>query len=389
MSSLKPFFRREAVPLTALIIVTLIVFGYLLDFLVLQHRARDYNLHIYFAEMLRERQFYAVHIVFHALVVILSLPQFINMVTAAYLIALIFYAATAAILYALLRGVTSNRLLAAVGALALMLVTPITLPTWAQSNLYFGYIGVNVLHNPTMVLLKPLGLIGFAYALRALQGTLTFRPLTALLCAALIAVSMFTKPNFALVLLPALIVVMGYRALRREPQDARLLIVGFIVPMIALLPVQYVLQYVLIPSDRANGLALAPFATYYLYDQSFWSLGLKFVMSIAFPLTVTLLYRKTMRHDLGVALAWWAFLAGWAQSVLFAEVGVHALDGNFWWSAQMGLFLLFVYTALHWIRAFKREPRAWISLAVFGLHLASGIALIVATLTAVSEFSVW
>ncbi len=381
--------RRDFISIGALIFATAILFGFVLRFIILEHHARDYTLHIYFAQMLVDGQLYIIHIVFQILVVIVSLLPFIGFDTAAYLIIIAFYSLTTMILYTLIRTVTQNRIVAVFGALVLILVAPITFFTWSRNNLYFGYVGINVIHNPTMILLKPLALLGFIYALRAFNGTMQFSWRNVILGAILITVSMFTKPNFALVLLPALVLVMAYRYLQGERTGIRLLVMGLIIPMLIVLPVQYLLQYSIVAESRAGGLALAPFATIYLYEQSFWWIAIKFVLSIAFPLVVTVLYRKSMRDNLGVALAWWAFLAGWAQMVLFGEVGEHALDANFWWSAQIGLFLLFVYTTLHWIQQFRREPRAWVSMAIFALHLISGIALIVATLRAVSESSIW
>jgi hypothetical protein len=59
---------------------------------------------------------------------------------------------------------------------------------------------------------------------------------------------------------------------------------------------------------------------------------------------------------------------------LLTETGLRANHGNFWWSAQIALFLLFVVCVVSLIRMRKTRPlwRAWVCMSVFVLHVGSG-----------------
>jgi len=72
------------------------------------------------------------------------------------------------------------------------------------------------------------------------------------------------------------------------------------------------------------------------------------------------------------------FLSGAGQLYLFAETGERMYHGNFRWSAQIGLFILFAWSARLLLRQpveFLRGSRASRALAwgIFGLHLLAGL----------------
>ena len=79
---------------------------------------------------------------------------------------------------------------------------------------------------------------------------------------------------------------------------------------------------------------------------------------------------------MGLPLAYLAFLMGALQLYLLAETGIRFSDGNFRWSAQITLFLLFVAGARWLLREGSSLPRwqRFLLYAAYGLHLAGGIA---------------
>jgi len=107
---------------------------------------------------------------------------------------------------------------------------------------------------------------------------------------------------------------------------------------------------------------------------------LRFGLSIGFPLAVMILYWPALRQDRGVILAWLTFATGALYTYLLAETG-YVNDGNFGWSAEIGLFLLFVMSALLVIRQEgavldgQKRPgwRFWLASGALSLHLISGI----------------
>ena len=119
---------------------------------------------------------------------------------------------TGGILFALLRpafGASAGgpqRRAGVPAAVALMLIAPITIFTWSQQNLYFGYIPAHVYHNPTQVALKPFALLFFVAALRVFSDRVR-RALFIALTFALGLCATLAKPSLSICLIPALGVV--------------------------------------------------------------------------------------------------------------------------------------------------------------------------------------
>jgi hypothetical protein len=177
------------------------------------------------------------------------------------------------------------------------------------------------------------------------------------------------KPSYALVILPALGLLVLIRWLRKEPVDWWMALGGFAVPACAILAVQGYVTY----SDGSS-IILAPLAVEGAYSGT---LPLKFLLSIAFPLAAALVYFQPLRRNPEMQLAWLVFGVGALQLYLLAESGTRLPDANFRWSAQIGLFLLFAVSARYLLRCAPAltKSRLKSSLLVAGAylpHLAAG-----------------
>jgi hypothetical protein len=374
---------RDRIAQVGLVLLVGLIFGAVVAQMTYNIPNSDYQGHIQFTvTILQDHVFSRAHILFQLLLIGVSGLLPIGLSGAAILVAVVVYTITALILYRMIRAALAGTgwlpsLVSAGVALALLLVTPVTLLTLPEHNLYFGYVGINVLHNPTMVMLKPFALLLFAVTIHLLSHRLRVTARTVALVVLLILLSVIAKPNFVLVLLPTLLVVVAYRFYRRERADLKTVILLLIVPMIVVLALEYVFMYIFIDSQNGGGggILFAPLLTIYVYDRQVALLPIKFLLSILFPLTVTLLYRQQAFKDLSLRLAWLIFVIGAAQMYLFAEGGDRLRDGNFWWSAQIGLFILFVASALFWLRHFRDQPgwRGRVCLIVFLLHVICGI----------------
>jgi hypothetical protein len=317
---------------------------------------------------------------------------------------------TGAIVYALLRPAigTQSRLrgdaLAVVGALALMLIAPVTLFTWAERNLYFGYIPAHVYHNPTQNVLKPFALLFFVCALRVYltpQPPLRARrggversetgvrlgwgvrsvALTFVigLCATL------AKPSFSICLLPALGAVTLYRLYRRQPINWLLLIFGVGAPVALVLAWQYFFH-----RSGMGGFALDPFRVMDFLSPGTWHW--KFVMSILFPAAVYLAYWRQARSQLDLNLAWLAFGASTAY-LYFLNEPRDFTSANFWWSAQICIFVLLVISTIFFVRQLRAQQRwtweAAVCALLLALHVASGVLWYVAQYDAAGFYAWW
>ena len=139
--------------------------------------------------------------------------------------------------------------LSAAASLCLLLITPLTLFTWNSHNLYFGYIGINVYHNPTSVLLKPLALILFLGTVAVFSmgdnetSPKTHTSIPFWLIGALTICCGLAKPNYIIALLPAVAIFTLFWLRSKKKIDWPGLIGGIGLPAVALLGWQFLATY--------------------------------------------------------------------------------------------------------------------------------------------------
>jgi hypothetical protein len=270
-------------------------------------------------------------------------------------------------------------LLAALLALALSIVTPITLFR-PDNGFYWGYIFITVYHNPTYLLLRPLAVLLTLAALWIFDA----RP-TVFHLLALILLTVFTtlaKPNYTLCLLPALALIAAYRLWRHQQMTWALLLACLGVGGGTLM-VQYLLTFT-VGGLRSSQMAFVPLYHFINHPSPVWLLP-KLLFSILFPLCIYAFYFQRARRDLQLNLAWLTFIIGAAYAYLLEETSRDRIigSGNWLWSAGISLFVLFVFTTLFFIQQNARVitarhprhyPRAfWWGLLAFGLHVVSGV----------------
>jgi hypothetical protein len=253
--------------------------------------------------------------------------------------------------------------------LALMIVTPVTVLALKDQELYFGYLGITTYHNPTIILLKPFALASFWFAGNALVRSSTSWKqilLSALICLA----SVLTKPSFVICLLPALGLFLFARFLFTRQVNWKLAILGIFIPSVLVLIWQYALTY----GEDSSRVILMPFSTMSLFSQYLLP---KFLLSILFPICVSIIYRKQVLQNRWMILAWLIFFFGALYTYFFAESGKRFVDINFGWSGDIAAYLLFIVSTAFFIRLKsinKQLSRADTALILlFGLHLIAGM----------------
>jgi hypothetical protein len=263
--------------------------------------------------------------------------------------------------------------------MALMFVGPINLLTSSPPNLYFGYIPSHTYHNPTVALLKPFALILFLYACRVYTN---FRKnyITILLCALVSTFGTLAKPSYAIVIIPALGLLTLIYWWRGKPINWMLLIAGIGLPIAIVLFWQ---QNYYRDTSMGNFI-FAPLLvmTYYSPNSN---LLLKLLMSIAFPLAVLIFYYREALKDISMQIGWLGLIVGVLYTYLLAESNGWQ-DGNFTWSGQIAVFILFVASAIFLVKQnmpqFSQRrftPAFLICTLLLILHLLGGIAIFMAS----------
>lgn len=306
------------------------------------------------------------------LLIILNTAFGVTLNQASFLGALISWALAAAILagwfFPTLSRLKSPLPINVLLILAVSIAAPVALLWPLDGLLYMGYVGITSYHNPTIILLKPFALLQFIYAGYCLTAEVPVSKGKIFTAALVSLLGTFVKPSLAICLLPALGLIVIIRWAKKKSVDWLGLILGIAIPTVLVLAWQFLSVY---SANETDSIKISPFmlASYY---SGF--LGIKFVLSILFPLCLAIALPRQVFEDYRMLLAWSTFIFGAAYSYFLVEAGPRVLDGNFTWSAEISLFLLFVVSTLFFLEnrvASKNLSRLlytlWIMQVGFGI----------------------
>jgi len=260
-----------------------------------------------------------------------------------------------------------NPILAGLLAIGMNIIAPLALLYPLDQRFYFGYIGLTTYHNATILFLRPFALLQAIYAINTLQGK-KINWIYIVTCAFISAISTYAKPSYAVCLLPTLVLIGLFQIWKKKPIDLKLIFFGLVLPSTIVLIWQFLLEFGL-----DGGIILAPFEVISRHSSFIF---VKMILSISFPLLVTLTYWKESRHDLRMQFGWIGFVFGAILTYFFAESGERFLHGNFFWSGQITLFILFIICLVFLIE--KGLPKSksvqrWLILSTGSLHIVFGI----------------
>jgi hypothetical protein len=275
----------------------------------------------------------------------------------------------------LLRGAVLSLL---VGT-AVMIMQPIV--GGGETQMYrIGYIWAEPYYSPTCALMKAFSFISTMFAvtfLRPEPGNIS-PPKSIVVCALATAAGTLAKPSFAICMVPALLVLVALRFCRSQFIDLRAITLGLLAPAVLVLAVQYHLSFSGTSGGAAyhNSVIFAPLAVMKYHSKD---LVRKFVSSIAFPLAVYVLYWARARRDTSLNFAFLLFGFGISYTYLLSEK-LNGWTGNFLWSSYIGLFMVFVFAVVFYVRQVFKTTHDRIEIArhvicfgVLMLHVRSGI----------------
>jgi hypothetical protein len=241
---------------------------------------------------------------------------------------------------------------------------------WDFPCLYLGQVSPNVWHNPTGIFAMPFALLVFVVGLHALETQRT-GPMVAL--GAALVLSLLAKPNYVLAFAPCFAAAAGvgyFRAVRSgrlRLRDVLLQLLAAAGPPLAVLLYQFRSQYG--TADAGQGRVIwSPFLAWSVFSRN---IPVSLLLSIAFPLTSTLLYARSAVRNPAVLLAWAAFAVAVAQYALLAESGDRVSHGNFGWGPVLANQVLFVACCDFLLRQPASGLRR-IAFLVLGAHAACG-----------------
>lgn len=280
------------------------------------------------------------------------------------------------------KGIRQANLLAILTAGVLLLVGPVFLFTYPR-QLYIGYFSPNPLQSPTYLLLRPLGLLWFWLTCEHFFGKTGWK--TALYAAVLILLATSSLPLFSMTFGPAIALVFLVFYSKRCKEFNWSLALSMAAVVVLVLAVQFWISYTSPGSDRV---LIAPFKSMLHWTKNVGWVFLKLLMSILFPLYVTLYYWKENKHNLAYRLGWMNFGVALVLAILLAEQQKYT-HGNFFWGVMIATFILFVLAAIQYISdlAGKLQGKAalwmdYIPALLLALHLVCGVIYFIQSLSA-------
>lgn len=103
---------------------------------------------------------------------------------------------------------------------------------------------------------------------------------------------------------------------------------------------------------------------------------IKIILSLIFPLYMTLFFWKTVKNDFLFSYGWLLFLISLIYTGFLGESGIYKLAGNFVWCSQIACFMLFVSAAsLFFSKCIIdcQNNKIIIGLAIFCTHIICGL----------------
>ena len=209
-----------------------------------------------------------------------------------------------------------------------------------DNNIYFGYIATNVYHNPTILLLKPVALFHFISLCSLLKNNKNANKTNnkVYLLALMTALSIITKPNYIIALIPALLLFLSIRfcfATKIYPAWDVILI-GVLIPACSILLWQYYYFFGVVDNNSIH------FGILYFFKMTskLWTLPLKLLASLAFPISVLIIMRSKLTIRIDFQLSFCMFLISLIYTYFLIDKVADLPAGNFGWSAQISNFLL-------------------------------------------------
>ncbi len=291
---------------------------------------------------------------------------------------------------------------ATLAAVALMVVTAISLPPWFNQFVYRGVGSPNVWHNPTQQAVTAAMLLCVPYLahcwyeferLLPQQGDKTMLPWRkVVMLAALLMASLACKPTFMQALLPAAFVMFLVELLRHKRQWRYFgqIVLAFL-PAVGYFLLQY-LYYTGVVVEFTSGVEFG------VTLKTMWDAVRNTLMMSAFPfLVIACCYRRGMFKDRMLVLGLLMTLFSVLEAMAFRETGMRMGHGNFTWAANSSSFFLWVVATGIFLRSFARErvkdgsallKRAGYGLCwtLFAWHLASGVYYLYFLLTTSNAF---
>jgi hypothetical protein len=262
------------------------------------------------------------------------------------------------------RGVVLSRFWTITLVMCVLIASHIFLLTVSRRNLYLGYFVPIAYHNPTQQLNKLFALwVYFVYRAQFLSvpaASLRSMPGLGGLC----VLSALAKPSFLIAFVPTAALYAARDLVTRRWRQALLSAAAIGVPSALILAWQARVTYGV---GTPVQVALAPFVVFDAAETLY-----KLPASLAFPLVVAVGALVTRVWNVSLSFVWVFTALALFATLGLVETGERMMQGNFAWTGQTAVFLIYVESMLLLL---TQSRRVWVAAAwaVFAVHVFCGV----------------
>lgn len=263
----------------------------------------------------------------------------------------------------------------------LMTMSAIYLPFF-NKNIYLGQGSPNVWHNPTLFMVKP---FAFAVMFLTIYAMEKKQYIYWSLSSLLLLISMYYKPSFAIVFIPALAIYLLINHLRSVKIFLYALLM--VAPAVLYCFYQYYMLLHYGNTDNAvshsESIIFSKFGVLRIYTPNVF---VSFLLGLAFPLSILLFRFKSVWSNNYLKLCWIMLIIAYLQMAFLAEYdpsdNQRFASGNFMWGFLIALQPLFVFSFIEfyqWLQS-KQWKSSWfgilqlrLTILLLALHVISGL----------------
>lgn len=243
---------------------------------------------------------------------------------------------------------------------SIIIVGPLFIPFFSKF-IYLGQGSPNVWHNVTLWMVKPFGLLAMLMTIKAIHDKST-----TLFLAAIIAtlISIFAKPSFVLIFLPAFFVFILHR--RYFSRRVIRLFLALSITSSSVLLYQYL--------NTFGKDAKIVFDFLGVWSSQSKNIPVSILSGLLFPIVFALFRLRSKMDDL-LLLSWYQVGFGMVLFACFAETGERYLHANFGWSYMIAMSMLYLFSILEFVKSFNtlRISEKTILAAILTIQVAVGI----------------
>jgi hypothetical protein len=231
-------------------------------------------------------------------------------------------------------------------SLVIIVIGPLCIP-WYHKIIFYGQGSPNIWHNVTLWSVKPFALLSTWFSIDGLYKK-DVKKLT--LATIFTLISIFAKPSFIIIFLPALLL---YAIARQEYKD--MLFVKFYAMVSGLSIMILLYQYTHTFNQQEGKIIIDFLGVWSLTSQN---ISVSILLALAFPMAFISLHSKILQ-DRYILISWIMIFISIAYYATFAQTGRFYTHGNFGWSYTIAMSLLYlfsivkyfeIYTSLHIIK---------------------------------------